>query len=119
MVIFRVFYDRKDFFGNWQYAVEDVAEIYSAERFTDALRKCFYSFGRVRNYAFRIEDGHQGGEFYLIEQNTEDARQGVYTVTHRHSPVNIDAPVKMSASAIRKIAKALYARESGDEAVSA
>lgn len=104
----RVFYDRKDFFGNWEYSVESAVEIDSAERLTDALRKCFYSFGRVRSFAFRIETA---GEAWLVEQSSDDTRNAVYTVKRIFGGRNTDLPVKMSASALRKLAREKFAAE--------
>ena len=97
----RAFFDCKDFFGNWQYSVDNDTAIFSPEQLTDALRKCFYSFGRVRNFSFRIETRE---ELYLVEQSTDDTRNAVYTVTHIYGRSN-DTPEKMSAAAIRKLAR--------------
>ena len=104
----RVFYDRKDFFGGWQYAVDNSTEIYSAEHLTDALRKCFYSFGRVRSFCFRVETS---GEMWLVEQSTDDTKNAVYSVKHIYGGRNTDVPVKMSATAIRKLAREKFTAE--------
>ena len=101
-MVVRAFFDSRDFFGNWQYNIDNATEIFSAEHLTDALRKCFYSFGRVRSFSFRIETA---GESWLVEQSSDDSRNAVYTVTHIYGGRNTDIPVKMSAAAIRKLAR--------------
>ena len=111
-MIFRVFYDRKDFFGQWDYNVDEHTTIQTKESMTDAMRKCFSSFGRVRNFCFRAESEQRGGEFYLVERRSnEDAMNGTYTVTHRRSTNNIEQPIKMSGNAIKALIKNMYEDE--------
>ena len=111
----RVFYDRKDFFGNWEYDVEDATELYSKEHMTDVVRKCVNSFGKVRSFCFRIETGWNG-ELYVVEQSAEDAAGGVYTVSHRRAWNSIDSPVKMSGAALKRLIRSVWDAEHSEAA---
>lgn len=103
----RVFYNRRGFFGNWDYCAEDYLIVCSEETLKNAVKKCFSSFPRVLSFSFRLETDN---EMYLIEQTDGDARGSVYTVTHVYG-LNRDVPVKMSAAAIRKLARDMLTAE--------
>ena len=101
---FTAFYDRKNYFGDWEYCVEDKTTVYSKEHMVDIFRKCMASFSKVRNFCFRMETDNRNGEMYIIQQNMEDAQGGVYTVTHCDAWDIRHKPVKMSGRAVKKIA---------------
>lgn len=101
---FTVFYDRKNFFGEWEYSVEEKTTIYSKEHMIDVFRKCMASFSKVRSFCFRMETDDRNGEMYIIEQSADDAQGGVYTVTHCEAWNIHNTPVKMSGRAVKKLA---------------
>lgn len=107
-MIITVFYDRRDFFGAWDYNVEEHAQVFDGEALSERTKKCFSSFGRVRNFAFRVEDGKMYGESYLVERKPGDAEAGVFTVTHIYGGINNDSPVKMSGTATHKLIREFF-----------
>lgn len=107
---FRVFYDRKNFFGEWEYNADETTAIHSQERLVDVFRKCMNSFGRVRNFCFRIELD-KNGEMWIVEQSMEDAQGGVYNVTYCRAWNSIETPQKMSGRALKKVLMAAWEQE--------
>ena len=103
-----VFFDERDFFGGWQYCVEQHRSFFGTDEANDAIKKCFGAFGKMRNFAFRVDDGNRYGELYLIERLPGDAEAGVYTVTHIYGNNNKDCPVKMGSAAAKKLVREFF-----------
>jgi len=81
MATIHAFYTKKNFFGVMDYKqYDDEISVNFAEEMKQVLKKCFMSFGKVRDFSFRVDfkiDGKE--ERYVCAQ--EYNSPGIYRVT--------------------------------------
>ena len=106
-MLITAFYDSKDFFGNTSIMQEATVGVYVKSDIKSSLNKCLSALGAGFKNGFNVNGIaiDDGGFRYLIERGLSDIQNGVYTVTRCETcgnHTNTDAPVKMTAAAIRK-----------------
>lgn len=115
MASISVFYDRKNFFGNWDIMVEDTGIVASKEGMKAMLSLCFAGFKEkkgIRNFSFRV-DFNLNGKYtdrYVVERNF-GGDTTVYRVTRAYNISSNDEPKYMSKRKINELMLELLERE--------
>ena len=111
----RVFYSKKDFFGQWQYNIEDVKKIETEKDLNETLRKCLNSFEKTRGFCFRVEGENSTNTMILVERKAEQ-HIDYYTMTLARAWNNIDPPTEVYKKHLKEYILKLWNEEQRDTA---
>lgn len=96
------FYDRADFFGSFEFVQDTSRRISSDEELKKYLKKCFDSFGKLRNFSFRVDLENSNSDRIVIEQSYIDREADVFTIQCCYSIYSSEKPEKVSRRALTK-----------------
>ena len=115
MASISAFYDRKNFFGNWDTMVEDTCIVASEAGMKAMLSLCFAGFKEkkgISGFSFRV-DFNLGGRYsdrYAIEKSYS-ADNTVYRVTHCYNMSSNDEPLYMTKRKINELMLKMLEKE--------